>query len=191
MQAAATTVRDPRQLQALADPARVAILDALREPGSAASVARELGRSRQGVNYHVKALLKAGLLQEAGTRQTGNFIEQLYQAAARRFIVPPDLATTPERLAAAFAEQTSLRYLAELGARLNADALALAETASAAGAEVPTATVESEVRFADEAARSAFLDEYVKALEGLLQKHGSKEGAPFRTALVIYPDPED
>ena len=144
---------------------------------------RANGRTRQSVNYHVKALHRAGLLVEAATRRRGNFIEQLYRAAAHRFIVAPEATSSPERLAAAFAEQAALSYLASFGERVAQDALALAGQASAGSGEVPSATAESEIRFADEEARSAFLGAYVVMLEELASQHGSPDGVPFQPAV--------
>ena len=74
------------------------ILKLLREPRSAASVARELELPRQRVTYHVRALEKSGLLRNVGERRRGNFVEQLVQATARYYLIAPqalgDLAPT-------------------------------------------------------------------------------------------------
>jgi hypothetical protein len=51
--------------------------------------------------------------------------------------------------------------------------------------------VEAEVRFEDEAARAAFLSEYVATLKTLLAKHGHSVGAPFRVAFAAYPKTEE
>src|SRR5262245_23815025 len=59
-------VDDAETLQALSHPTRVAILEALREPASAASVARTIGQPRQRVNYHLKELEHAGLVERVG-----------------------------------------------------------------------------------------------------------------------------
>ena len=74
-------------LQALSHPLRVRILDALREPDSAAAVARRLGEARQKVNYHLKELERSGLVVRTGERRNGNFVESLYRAAARTLVV--------------------------------------------------------------------------------------------------------
>ena len=76
------TVRDVDALRALSHPARVELLERLREPASAAEVARQLGQPRQRVNYHLKALDEAGLVEKVGTRRQGNFVESLYRATA-------------------------------------------------------------------------------------------------------------
>jgi len=76
---------DADRVAALAHPIRIAILDAMREPSSATGVARGIGETRQKTNYHVKALLDAGLLKSAGERRARNFVEQLYQSVAPAF----------------------------------------------------------------------------------------------------------
>ena len=183
-------IDDPRQIQALAQPVRIRVLDALRTPDSAAGVARTIGGSRQNVNYHVKELERVGLVRHAGERRKGNFIEQLYQSAARRYVVSPRFAWDPDRLASTLRDQVSLSHLANLGERLQQDATALIDRAAFEGEEIATATVEAEVRFKDEAARSAFMQDYVAALRPLLKKHGGRSGTHYRVALAVYPGQE-
>src|SRR5262249_40214251 len=88
---------DADRVAALAHPIRIAILDSLRTPNSAAGVARAIGETRQKTNYHVKALLDAGLLEPAGERRQRNFVEQLYQSVAPTFIVAPALTWRDDR----------------------------------------------------------------------------------------------
>ena len=44
-------------------PLRRAVLEQLREAGSASEVATRLGETRQRVNYHVRELERAGLVE--------------------------------------------------------------------------------------------------------------------------------
>ena len=118
MQSPVQLLEDSRQVRALAHPVRARILEALRTPGTAAGVARAFGRSRQYVSYHLKELERLGLVRHAGERRKGNFVEQLYEATARRFVVSSRFASDPERLAAVFRDQVSLGQLSELGERL-------------------------------------------------------------------------
>lgn len=76
---------------ALRHPLRLRILEALREPGSAAGIARSLKLPRQRVNYHVRELARAGLLTRAGQRRRGNTIERRYVAAAASYVLSPEL----------------------------------------------------------------------------------------------------
>jgi MOSC domain-containing protein YiiM/biotin operon repressor len=74
-------------LHAVSHPLRVRILDELREPASAAEVARRLGESRQNVNYHLKELERGGLVYRVGERRAGGFVESLYRASATAVVV--------------------------------------------------------------------------------------------------------
>jgi DNA-binding transcriptional ArsR family regulator len=186
-----TVVDDPDQVAALAHPMRVAILDALRTPNSASGVAREIGETRQRVNYHVRALLDARLIRPAGERRTGNFVEQLYQSVGGTFVVSPRLAWSDDRRVAALRSQLPLEHLVTLGERLQRDAVGLLDRAAFDGDEVPAAAVEAEVSFPDAEARAAFLEEYMAALKPLLARYGGRTGEAFRVALAVYPDRKD
>ncbi len=186
---AVRTIADPDALQALSHPLRVRILDALRDPDSAAGVARRLAVARQNANYHLKELERAGLVVRTGERRSGNFVESLYRSAARTLVVSPRAAWGDPRRLQALAEQVSLEHLVAAGERLQRDAAVLLDRAAFDGEEIASAAVEADVRFASEAARSAFLDEYLAAVGPLLRKHGSQHGEPYRVALAVYPDP--
>jgi DNA-binding transcriptional ArsR family regulator len=179
---------DPGQVAALAHPLRVAILDALRTPGSAAGAARAIGETRQKVNHHVKALLDAGLLRPEGERRNGNFVEQLYQSVASSFMVSPRLACGGDRRVEALRSQVPLEHLTELGERIQRDAIELLDRAAFDGEDIPSLSVESSVRFPDEASRAAFMAEYLDLLGPLLRKHGAREGGAFRVVTAVYPE---
>ena len=190
MQTSVEILSDSEQVSALAHPVRAKILDALRAPDTAAGLAREFGRSRQYVSYHLKELERIGLIQHAGERRKGNFFEQLYETTAKRFIVSSRFAGNPERLAAVFRDQVSLSQLSDLGERLQRDAAGLIDRAAFEGVEIPSATVEAEVQFPDESARAAFMAEYVDSLKTLLAKYSDAKGKRFRIALAAYPELE-
>jgi DNA-binding transcriptional ArsR family regulator len=184
-------VENPDAIQALASPVRLAALEAMREPMSAATVARALGQPRQKMSYHLKELERAGLIRFAGERRKGNFVEQLYEAVAKRFIVSPRLGWDREQLAATLRDQASLANLVRVGEQLQIDATALLDEATRSTAAVPSAAVEAEVSFPDEAARSAFMEEYLAAIGPLLKKHAARKGESFRVVMAIYPNPEE
>jgi DNA-binding transcriptional ArsR family regulator len=183
-------VDDDARVQALAHPARIALLDVMRLPESAAGAARHLGQPRQTVNYHVKELLKAGLIRPAGERRKGNFVEQLYESVANAFVVSPRF-TWSDRRVAALRDQVSLEHLAALGERVQRDVTALLDHAAFDGVDVPSAAVTAEVHLADEQARTLFMEEYLRALGPILKKYGRRKGTPFRLAVAIYPAVEE
>jgi len=184
-------VDDVHEVAALTHPVRIAALAALRSPDSAAGVARAIGQSRQLVNYHLKELERARLVVPAGERRKGNFVEQLYQAVASTFVVSPRLAWGGGDRERALRDQSSLEHLIVLGERLQRDATTLLDRAAFDGEEIASATVEGDIRFEDEASRSAFMTEYLKLLGPLLKKHGAKRGLRYRVAVAVYPDKEE
>lgn len=182
---------DLSAVQALTHPTRLRMLDMLRDADSAAGVARAIGEPRQKINYHLKELEAAGLVRAVGERRKGNMMEQLYQATANTFLVSPRIAWSGNARPAALQAQASLAALVELGERVQRDAAELLDRAAFEGEQIPSASVEVDVAFADTEARSAFLTEYLEALGPLLKKYAVARhlGAPFKLALAVYPDP--
>ena len=178
------------ELSALAHPLRLRILDAVRVPSSAATVARTVGQSRQNVNYHLKELERAGLVHRAGEHRKGNFVETLFEAAAATIVISPRALWGGTLRVEALKTQLSLENLVVLGERLGRDASVLLDRAAFDGEEIASAAAEAEVRFADEAERAAFLREYLAAVGPLLSKYGRGRGSRYRVALAAYPDPE-
>jgi DNA-binding transcriptional ArsR family regulator len=190
MQTRAQTVSNPAAVEALTHPIRRKVLAELRAPKSAASVARELGLPRQKVNYHLKELARAKLVRTAGERAKGHLTEKLYEAVAGTFILSPRVAWEDEARDKAMRDQVSLKRLVSMGEQLQQDAIGLLDRAAFDGEEIPSASVEASICFADEAARSSFMEEYLQVLGPLLSKYGAREGHGFHVALAVYPDPE-
>jgi DNA-binding transcriptional ArsR family regulator len=180
-------VEDIEALHVLGHPLRVRILEALRAPGSAATVAREVGESRQKVNYHLKELERVGLVAPVGERRSGNFIETLYESVARSFLVSPRVAWSDPRRVDALRQQHSLERLVMVGGQLERDAIALLDRAAFDGEQVASAAVEVDVHFADEQDRAAFLDEYLAAVQELCDRYGSRAGLPYRVVFAAHP----
>lgn len=78
-------VDDPRQMRAAKSGVRQEIMDTVLSSGacSVADLAAELGRPADGLYYHVRALLKAGLLEEAGQRQGQRGLETVYRTPGK------------------------------------------------------------------------------------------------------------
>jgi len=174
-------------LQALAHPTRVRIVEELREPASAAVVARRLNQPRQRVHYHLKELEKVGLVRIVGERRSGNFVEVLYEAAARNFVVSPSVAWSDPRRIAALRDQLSLAQLVEVGEGIQRDAAALLDRAAFDGEEIASVSVAAELRFANEQQRAEFLKAYLRAVGPLLKSYGNADGERYRVVLAAYP----
>ncbi len=89
-----SVVRTPAQLRALASPARQEIVDALARLGtmSIAQIADTLDRPADGLYYHIRALVRAGLNVAAGRRPDRGRSEALYRAVAPDLRIPPALS---------------------------------------------------------------------------------------------------
>jgi DNA-binding transcriptional ArsR family regulator len=80
-------IRDRSQVRSLASPVRQEIVDVLCEMGTLAmtELAATLARPADALYYHVRALVKCGLVERAGYRLHGRRKEELFRS------VSPDL----------------------------------------------------------------------------------------------------
>ncbi|WP_232697830.1 winged helix-turn-helix domain-containing protein [Brevibacillus daliensis] len=78
-------ITDPDALKSFTVPERVKILQLFEDlaPRTAKQIATELGENAARLHYHVKELVKVGLLQQVDTRVKGSIIEKYYQPIAK------------------------------------------------------------------------------------------------------------
>ena len=181
----------PERAAVVLDPLRIRILERLREPGSAASVAAELELPRQRVGYHVKELEKAGLLQLVGEQRRGNCTERLLRASARHYLVAPQALGELGADAGSAADRFSSTYLLGVAAQAIRDVSSLRSAAVRAHKQLATFALETEVRLASVADQNAFAEELSAAVANLVAKfHSSETGArPFRFFVGGHPSP--
>jgi DNA-binding transcriptional ArsR family regulator len=74
---AVDVIEDSERAAALLSPMRLQLVESLREPDSAAGVARKLGLPRQKVHYHLRELERAGLVEVLEERRKGNVVAPL------------------------------------------------------------------------------------------------------------------
>lgn len=175
---------------ALLNPLRLRILEQLLNPGSAASVARQIGIPRQHVNYHLRELEHAGLVEFVEEKRKGNCMERIVRAAAKSYLVGPQaiglLGTAPEMVRDHF----SIAYLVSLGARIIRDLAVLAGRAASSGKRIATLGMETEIRFSSAAERSAFAAELTETVARLTAKYHhavAPGGRSFRLVLGVFP----
>ncbi len=182
-------IRDPEAAGAVLSPLRRRVLYGLREPGSATTVAADLGLTRQKVNYHLRALEEVGLVEHVEDRRRGNCTERVVKATASHYLIDPAVlgAGADPRSAA---DQFSGAHLAAVSARTVSELAELRERAAAAGKRLPTLSLEAAVRFASPADQAAFLEGLSNAVAGLLQQYhdeSSDEGRWFRLVVGAHP----
>lgn len=175
---------------AMLHPMRLRILDALREPGSASTVARQLGLARQKVNYHLRELEKAGFLEEVEQRRAGNCIERIVRAKATHYLINPEVLGPLAADGASVEDRVSSAYLIALAAGAIRDIAALQQRAAKAKKRVPTFALETNVRFATAEARARFTEDVANAVARLVAKYHDDEtpgGRAYRFIIGAYP----
>jgi len=171
-------------------PMRLQILDALREPGSASTVARQLGLPRQKVNYHLRELEKAGFLEEVEQRRSGNCIERIVRAKATHYLINPEILGRLAADGASVPDRFSSAYLIALAAGTIRDLAALQQRAAKQKKRVATFALQTDVRFATPEARKGFTEELANAVARLVAKYHDEEtagGRAFRFTIGAYP----
>ncbi|MFF5011436.1 ArsR/SmtB family transcription factor [Streptomyces phaeochromogenes] len=172
------------------DPIRASILDALAEPGSAASVAATVGLTRQKVNYHLKALEAHGLVEPAGERAWGGITERYVRRSARHFVVAPDVLEARAPDPNEVADRLSAAYLVAVNARTVSEVGSIA-SGVAAGTRMPTLTVDTVIGFRSPEDRAAFASELQSAIAALVARYHHDDGRPHRLTVSSYPRPEE
>ncbi|HQX81755.1 MAG TPA: helix-turn-helix domain-containing protein [Vicinamibacterales bacterium] len=166
---------------ALLNPLRRNILQALAAPGSATTVADAIGSPRQLVNYHLRVLEKAGLVEEVGTRQRRGLTERLVRATAAHYLVSPDAIAELGGSTTDVSDRFSATYQVAVAARTIREVAALAAMARDAGKRLTTLSLDTEISFATPAARAAFGDELVATINRLVAKYHDGTATHGRT----------
>jgi DNA-binding transcriptional ArsR family regulator len=182
----------------LAHPMRTTILAQAREPVSASELARRIGQPRQRVNYHVRQLAQAGLLQLAGQQRKRNMVEQQYVASARAYVLSPDLLNEAGLKLEDVQDASSAGHLVALCARAQTEVAQVMESAQSAGLRVRTMSMQSDLRFTSAEQRADFTRELLEAVTEVIARHSAPfvdergapaRGRPFRLLVGCYPVP--
>ncbi|WP_232668022.1 ArsR/SmtB family transcription factor [Pseudonocardia sp. TRM90224] len=170
------------------DPVRARLLAALREPGSAASLAAGLGMSRQNTNHHLRALERHGLVELVEERRKGNMIERVVRATAGSYVisplswamVAPDPARQPDKLSAQWLLAVAARLLQDVGRLIT----------KAGRRRIATFAIDGEIRFASAADRAEFvgaLGESVRELVARFHVPDEPGGRTHRIVVALHP----
>ena len=180
---------DAGAVEVALDPIRAAILDALTEPGSAATVAAAVGLTRQKVNYHLKALEAHGLVELAEERQWGGITERFVRRSARHLVVAPDVLQSTALDPNEVADRLSAAYLIAVNARTVSEVGAVASAVT--GTRLPTLTVDTVIGFTSPEDRAAFATDLQSAVAALVARYHHDDGRPHRLTVSSYPRPEE
>jgi DNA-binding transcriptional ArsR family regulator len=183
-------VRSAESAAALLDPTRQQLLAHLKEPDSAAGLARRLELPRQRINYHLKVLEAAGLVELDEERRKGNCLERVVRATARAFIISPEalgeLGPSPDLAA----DRLSSAYLLAAAGRTIRDVAVLEDKARREGKRLATLTLDAEVRFASAEDRAKFAEELADAVGRIAARYHDARapgGRRFRLLAAVHP----
>ena len=184
-------IERPAVARAILDPVRAQILSALAEPGSATSVANEIGLSRQKVNYHLRALERLELVELVEERARRGLTERVMVASARSYVLSPaalgENAADPSRT-----DRLSARYLIAIAARIVREVADLDKRADDVGKPLATLTIDTEIRFRSASDRASFTSDITQAVNSLAAKYHdelSVDGRSHRFVVASYPLP--
>ncbi|HSJ65611.1 MAG TPA: winged helix-turn-helix domain-containing protein [Gemmatimonadaceae bacterium] len=190
---AVAVLRTPAAALALLDPERCRLAEALSaQHDSAAGLARRLGETRQRINYHLRVLEEAGLIEMAEARQRRGRVERVMRPSAQRFVIDPaTVGTLAGADPDAIGDRFSAAYLVALAARAITELAALLARAATRRQRLATASYNTRVRLASPAHYRAFVDELNEAIADVVARHheGRGEGRWFRVIGAAYPGP--
>jgi DNA-binding transcriptional ArsR family regulator len=179
-------LEEPDRVRLALSPLRRWLLERLQEPASASQLASELDLSRQRVNYHLRALEQAGLVELVEERQRRGFVERILRASAGAFVVDPavmgDRPPTPAR------DRFAATHLIGAAGGIVRDVARMQVAAQQQGARLLTFTIETEVAFARPADVERFTDALAEAVSRIAAEfHAPEEGRRYRVVAGGHP----
>lgn len=185
-------VRRPDQVAALVDPVRRRLVDALAErPDSAVGLARRLDDTRQRLNYHLRQLEEAGVVELAEERPRRGAKERIYRPVAAHFVIDPTALGTLAPEAAESGDRSSATWLVALAARAVRELAALMHRARVGGKRLPTVGMSAEVRLAEPDDFEAFTADLAEAVGAVVARYHTErgDGRGFRVMAGSWPAP--
>src|SRR3954469_11465500 len=165
------SIDDPAAAEVSLDPTRARLLaELVLEPGSASTLAPRVGLTRQKANYHLRALERHGLVALVEERRRGNCTERVLQATAASYVISPSALSAVAPDPSREPDQRSAQWLLALAGRTVHEVGELIGRSRAAGRQLATLGIDSEIRFASAGERAAFAAELAGAVNGLVAK---------------------
>lgn len=174
------------------DPIKRRLLEELREPGSAASLAPRVGLTRQKVNYHLRALEAHKLVEPVEARRWGGLTERRVIASALSYVVSPSALGPIGADPAHNTDRLSASYLIAVAARIVREVGALWRGARKTDKRLATLSIDTVIRFKSPADRAAFTSDLANAVAALAARYHDAEasgGRPHRLVVASYPAP--
>ncbi len=184
-------LHQPDQLRLALSPIRRQLLERLREPSSATELASELDMGRQRVNYHLRALEGAGLLDLVEERQRRGCTERILVARAHAFIVDPAvMASGVEMDPAAAQDRFAAAHLLSAAVGIVRDVTRMRANAEQQRTRLLTFTLETEVSFASPGDLERFSSELAELVARTAAHYDAPSGGRrYRIVVGGHPAP--
>jgi DNA-binding transcriptional ArsR family regulator len=148
----------------------------LRTPASATQIASELSLGRQRVNYHLRALEAAGLVELVEERQQRGCIERILAVRSQAFVVDPSMlrGRRSVRVKAAAQDRFAAGHLIDTAASIVRDVARMQTNAERGGTRLLVFTLDTEVGFAT----PADFERFTTALAAFVTQESAKYETP-------------
>jgi DNA-binding transcriptional ArsR family regulator len=183
-------IENSRAAEVSLHPVRSRMLAELVSGGTATSVAKKLGLTRQKANYHLRILEANGLVELVEERRTRNTTERVMQSTASSYVISPaalsEVAPDPDRAP----DQLSARWLLSLAGRMVQELGALIGRSKAAKQPLASFGIDAEIELASASDRAAFVAELSQSVEQLIGKYHTGSALAtrrHRLVVVLYP----
>ena len=186
-------IQEPARAALLLHPTRRRVLELLappNDPDSASGLARTLELPRQKVNYHLRELEDAGLVEHVEDRRKGNCVERIVRATATTYLISPEALGALGASSVDAQDRFSWATLVGTAARVIRDLAILRRRADGARKKLPTLTMQTDIRFSSQAALSEFSEELARKVARLTAKYHddrATDGRLFRFFVGAYP----
>ena len=183
-------LEQPDQVRSALSPLRRELLQRLREPASATQLAAALDLPRQRVNYHLRELEKAGLVELVEERQRRGCVERMLRARADAVVVDPSVMSSGEsRAFTRIHDQYAAEHLVSVAAETVRDVARMQTRAVGAGKRLLTFTIEADVRFAEPTDVHRFTDALATAMRQVVAEFDTEGGRAYRVIAGGHPAP--
>ncbi len=162
------------------------LLRLLHEPASASELARRTGIARQKINYHLRVLEDAGLVELVETRARRGCTERILRATSAELVVDPAAIGGSDRVRSR--DRHAAEHLADVAAATVRDVTRLRAGAERAGRRLLTFTLETEIAFAQPADVHAFTQALAESVAELSTRYGGPGGRRYRVVVGGHPD---
>jgi DNA-binding transcriptional ArsR family regulator len=182
-------VAEPDRLRAALSPLRRRLLERLREPASATRLAAEFELPRQRLNYHLKVLEQAGLIELTEERQRRGCVERIMRTTANAFVVDPNVMNPSEFTA--IQDRFAAEHLVTRAADTVRHVARMQDAAERAGTRLLTFTIEADIRFAHPGDVHRFTDALADALATTAAQFDTAGGRSYRVMVGGHPTPKE